>query len=137
MNPLVGEEDLKDLHIVFESLRNSFSLLAARLPRFLLKVLVFRDPTGTPESVEHFWVTLGASEDWLPEFVRVSPRWVDGRLNVNSCCRDDPTFLAPRPRSYCKHSGCAPSRSPDGFLSGRVAEGLRWPCSAGWAVWCN
>ena len=93
MNPLLMEEDLKDLHIVCESLRDSFSLLAARLPRFLLKVLELRDPTGTPESVEHVWVTLGASEDWLPEFVRVNPRWVDGHLNVNSDCRDDPDLL--------------------------------------------
>ena len=87
--PNIDEAGLKDLHIIFEALQNSFSLLAARLLAFLTTVLDFCPPCETDEAVEDFWSAMGIEPDWLDGFVDVNPRWVDGRLFVKEKHRHD------------------------------------------------
>ena len=51
LSPRVSEAELKDLHIVLESLRSSYMLLVQRVPRFLAQVVEFADGTQSIDSV--------------------------------------------------------------------------------------
>lgn len=84
-----GGDTTKDLHIVVESLRNSFKLLNARLVSFLQSKLSFYDTSSDDvEAVEAFWHTLGVGEDKLPLVVELNPKWEDGRLWVSDTFQD-------------------------------------------------
>jgi hypothetical protein len=86
---MLSDEEIKDAHVIFESVRSSFSLLVAHTPGFIVDHISFKSPIGALASVDEFWLCMGVGQDWLPEFVRVNPRWVRGYLIVNEICRDE------------------------------------------------
>jgi hypothetical protein len=86
-------EDLQSLHIVVESLRNSFDILLSRLPAFLSKHLVFVDPPGDTEPVATFWRNLGVEADMVDEVAEVNPWWAEGKLQVSSAVTQDPAGI--------------------------------------------
>jgi hypothetical protein len=76
-------QDLKDLHVVVESLRNSFSLLLQYLPAFLESSLAFRHSSVSTDVVEAFWRDLGVDADMVELFGEVNPQWGGNQLWVN------------------------------------------------------
>jgi hypothetical protein len=89
----VDDAGVKDLHVVCESLRNSLSLLTARLPKFLASVVDFRREPVDEVTVRCLWQALGVEADWLDEFVHVHPVWRNGHLLVNAQCAEETDFL--------------------------------------------
>ena len=85
-----GNADIiKDLHIVLESMRNSFTLLHAQLPHFLRSHLVADLPPEDMESAMEFWQLLGVEADHLEEIAYVNPWFFDGALHVSSSLADE------------------------------------------------
>jgi hypothetical protein len=84
-------EGLKDMHIVLESLRNSFTLLVERLPAFLEQHLAFSADSYDVEEVLAFWRCMGIGADMLEAVAEVNPWWsaADGHLWVNGRLADD------------------------------------------------
>ena len=77
-------EDIQNLHIVVESLRNSFDLLLARLPAFLAKHLAFVDDRADLDVIAGFWRDLGVEADMVDLVAEVNPWWESGQLQVSS-----------------------------------------------------
>jgi len=88
-----SSEEVKDLHIVIEALRNSFSILLSRLPAFLSKYMTFWNDPGDVEEVGSFWRHMGVEADMVDEVTRVNPWWRDGRLYVNGELAHDPDCM--------------------------------------------
>jgi hypothetical protein len=82
-------QDVQDLHIVIEALRNSFDILLERLPEFLTRHMTFRNGEDC-ELVSTFWRQLGVEADMLEEVALVGPWFEDGRLYINQGLADDP-----------------------------------------------
>ena len=93
LEPYLQKDGLHDLHIVIESLRNSFSLLHARLPVFLNMYVAFDTFTYNLEEVMSFWRVLGVDADMIEIVATVNPRWHSGFLWVSSSLQDDPTGM--------------------------------------------
>ena len=79
---------IKDLHIILESLRNSFTLIHERLPAFLEAHLVADMAPADLDAVMQFWQVLGVEADFLEEVAYVNPWFVDGALHVNAALSD-------------------------------------------------
>ena len=90
LNPFIQENLLKDLYIVVESLRNSFTILQASMRKFLIKYLSFR-PEGatTGAAAAWFWQVMGVEVDMMEAVLEVSPWWEGERLWVNSELAND------------------------------------------------
>eukprot|EP00974_Lingulodinium_polyedra_P092302 8943879-Lingulodinium_polyedra.AAC.1 len=74
----MDKDDVDDLHIVIESLRNSYSLLVSALPTFLGQCLQFREePSIDDGQTRLFWSALGVPPDMIDEMVRINP-WCEG-----------------------------------------------------------
>jgi hypothetical protein len=84
MSRFAGADALHDLHIIVESLRNSFALLHGQLRPFLLTHLAFDDTPYNMGDVMEFWQALGVEADMLQEIAEVNPWWVQGQLHVNA-----------------------------------------------------
>jgi hypothetical protein len=82
-------DELRGLHVVMESLRNSFAILVERLPAFLGEFLVFDSSGFDMDEVLGFWRCLGVEADMLEEVAAVNPWWADGRLCVNGALAGD------------------------------------------------
>ena len=80
---------LKDLHIIVEALRNSFSLLHERLFGFLLTHVVCDMEPGQFEDVMEFWQLLGVDAAMLEAVALVNPCWRDGQLHVSAALAND------------------------------------------------
>jgi hypothetical protein len=92
--PAAQGDTLHDIHILVESLRNSFAILQARLHTFLLKYLRFRSVGSTdPQPVLLFWQALGAEPHALDLLCELDPWWEDDYLWVNKELADDPAML--------------------------------------------
>ena len=81
---VVSVEATQDLHIVMESLRNSFSLLVERLPLFLSTHLARREEPIEQEEAIDFWRTVGVEASMLELVAEVHPLWENGFLFVSS-----------------------------------------------------
>ena len=81
---------LCELHIVVESLRNSFDLLVTRLPQFLLEHLGFSEDAYSWDAVASFWRVLGVGPDMVEMLADINPWWADGKLWVNGQLAADP-----------------------------------------------
>jgi hypothetical protein len=92
--PHASVEDLKDLHIVMESLRNSFAILHARMPRFLISHLAFDQSPFDRQVVAAFWRALGVEAAMVDKVVEVNPWWDGNFLWVNGELEDDPNAIA-------------------------------------------
>lgn len=86
-------EDLKDMHIICESLRNSFSILHGHLYSFLRSSLMFDHTLVDAEAVCKFWQCLGVPADMLELFVEVNPWFEDGTLWVSGSLEGMPDLL--------------------------------------------
>lgn len=84
---------LCELHIVVESLRNSFDLLVTRLPQFLLDHLSFSDDGYDWEEVASFWRVLGVGPDMIEMLADINPWWADGKLWVSGKLTADPDCI--------------------------------------------
>lgn len=88
-----GPECLKDAHIVIESLRNSFSLLQARVRSFLLTRLAFDEAPFDIEEISAFWQNMGVEAHMVELLAEVNPWWHAGHLWVSAAIRDAPDML--------------------------------------------
>lgn len=77
-------EAVKDLHIVIEALRNSFSLLTKRMPVFLNRYLARRDEPVDHDAAIDFWRAMGVEASMLESVAEVHPLWENGLLCVNT-----------------------------------------------------
>ena len=82
-------QDVQDLHIVKEALRNSFDIFLQRPPELLTSCMAFRKGEDC-ELVSSFWRQLGVEAHMLDEVALVGPWFRDGRLYVNQELADDP-----------------------------------------------
>lgn len=89
---VASPQDVQDLHIVIEALRNSFSILLERLPEFLTKHIAFCNSESL-ELVECFWRQLGVEADMVEEVAAVNPWFRDGSLYVSQEMADQPDCL--------------------------------------------
>ena len=90
LSSFIGPEGLKSLHVALESLRNSFSLLTARLPAFLHQFVGFDDKPRDEAAIAEFWQAMGIDAEMLDAIADVNPSWCDGRLWANARLCDDP-----------------------------------------------
>ena len=72
-------EVCKDLHIIFESLRNGFDILHAGLPRFVQLSLHFASPWPSQQrsSWRQLWTSLKLKLWQIEELLRLQLRWSD------------------------------------------------------------
>ena len=82
--PYGSPQDLHDLRIVVESLRNSFSLLTRKLPSFMVKYVAFRVTEADTEAVRLFWSNMGVEPNMLDEVAEVNPWWQAWKLSVSA-----------------------------------------------------
>ena len=82
-------QDLHDLHIVVESLRNSFQILMCRLPAFLAAHLSFSTEQPNQDQVVAFWRALGVEASMIDTVAEVNPWWAEGKLWVSSDLAED------------------------------------------------
>ena len=73
---------IKDLHIVIESLRNSFMLVHSRIGAWLAKTVSFDEREHDSDDINSFWSAVGVSGEWLEVVVDLNPWFADGRLWV-------------------------------------------------------
>lgn len=76
--PLAGAEGLRDIHIVTESLRNSFGTLHDRMHSHLLERLHFDRSPVDREQVARYWMCLGVAADMLDMVAEIHPWWKGG-----------------------------------------------------------
>ena len=89
LSSVATPEDIQNLHIVVESLRNSFDLLLARLPEFLVKHLAFAGNRADTDAVAGFWRDLGVEAGMVDQVAEVNPWWENGQLQVSSALSGD------------------------------------------------
>ena len=89
LSSVATPEDIQNLHIVVESLRNSFDLLLARLPVFLVKHLAFVDDRADLDVIAGFWRDLGVEAGMVDQVAEVNPWWENGQLQVSSALSGD------------------------------------------------
>ena len=82
---------LKDVHIVIESLRNSYDLLVVHLGNWIITSLSFED--WDFQHQRELWTLLGLEPDRVDEFVALQLRFHGGRLKVAASYRDSPNLL--------------------------------------------
>ena len=83
-----------DLHIVIESLRNSFFLIHAHLYEFLMIYLRYDVHCSDDiEAATIFWQVLGVDADMLDDIVEVNPQWRGGFLYVAGHLERDPCSM--------------------------------------------
>ena len=90
LEPYASKEDVKDLHISIESLRNSFSMIAREIPKFSRLHVQFANLSAV--GVADFWARLGITPDQLHLLVLVNPCWTGTVLLVSTDlqCLPDP-----------------------------------------------
>ena len=81
--PLSTEESMKNLHVVIESLRNSFSLLHSHIYAFLSSCVCFRSRPHDQESARALWAAVGVEADAVSDFADIHPLWDGQRLWVS------------------------------------------------------
>ena len=81
---------VKDLHIVLESLRNSFTGLERNLMPFLVKHLRFEDLGVSEGDQLALWLCLKAPLDTITLLLELGLHWKDGYLYVNKRTELDP-----------------------------------------------
>ena len=64
MNVSSDVEVVHKLHIIIESLRNSFDLILDRLAKFVADKLRFDDGDYYRDEAYRFWVTMGFGQTW-------------------------------------------------------------------------
>ena len=85
---------LEDVHIVIESLRNTFEPLRAHIPHFLQSKLRIHDPAQPATAATRMvWALLGVEPDWLEMVVSLNPIWVGGWLFVNDTDEGQPSAV--------------------------------------------
>ena len=82
---------LTDVHIVIESLRNSYDLLVVHLGNWIITSLSFED--WDFQHQRELWTLLGLEPDRVDEFVALQLRFHGGRLKVDASYRDSPNLL--------------------------------------------
>ena len=76
----------KSLHIVIESLRNSFSMMQKSLASFVCQHLTVDDcDAHNPEPLFQFWVACGLQFEVAERVSLLNLRWQDGELKVAKC----------------------------------------------------
>ena len=88
---MTDEAFIKDVHIVVESLRNSYDLLVDHLGKWIIASLSFED-WEFPHQRE-LWTALGLEPARVDEFVDLQLRFHEGRLKVAASRQDDPNLL--------------------------------------------
>jgi hypothetical protein len=83
--PFTESSDVvRDLHIVIESLRNSFFVLHSHLGSFLQEANIgFDHEPYNRDQVSEFWVSLGVGADVVETFADLNPWFSGGRLWVS------------------------------------------------------
>jgi hypothetical protein len=81
--------DLKDIHIVVESLRNSFSILHSHLPVLLMSHVAYDSSPDDPDEIKEFWQALGVEANMLDDFVEINPWFRNGQLHVSRALEAD------------------------------------------------
>jgi hypothetical protein len=76
-------EDLKDLYIVIQSLRNSFDVIHGYLKIFVTENLQFVQDAGDSQEVYQYWVQLGIQSDVAETLAELGLRWANGHLQVS------------------------------------------------------
>ena len=79
---------LKDLHVVIESCRNSFTFIHANLASFLVKHVAFAPPPRDSHLVLRFWQALGVDTEWLDDLAFLNPWWDGHSLLISEGARD-------------------------------------------------
>jgi hypothetical protein len=80
---LSSSDDLKDLHIAIEALRNGYSLVHSHLPAFIREHLHFEDLSGSLETLGQFWVDIGVDADVAEALGELGLHWSDDKLMVH------------------------------------------------------
>ena len=84
LSSLSDGSTLEDLHILIESIRNSFAALREHIPQFLHRRLRFHDPHQAGTDADRMvWALLGLEPQWVEEVVSLNPSWMDGWLFIN------------------------------------------------------
>jgi hypothetical protein len=83
MMPFTSADLLKQLHIVFESARNTFTNILKQLPIFIIRFLVYASPPFERDAVKCFWQRMGISVDFLEMVVDANIRWNGTSLLVD------------------------------------------------------
>ena len=68
----ISAQGLVDMHVVVESLRNSFALLYAQVHQFIMRTVVF-DSHDDETDVTAFWQILDVDADALPSVAFANP----------------------------------------------------------------
>lgn len=82
-------QDIQDLHVCMESLRNSFEILLGKLPKFLAEHMTFHREGQDPDKVIMFWRALGIEADMVERVSEVNPWWANGFLHVSAHLAED------------------------------------------------
>ena len=69
---------LKDLHIVIESVRNSYNDIAGAVGGFVLSHLKHDDQPHSFSNARQWWIAMGASERWADRLATVNPVFKGG-----------------------------------------------------------
>lgn len=88
-----NESMIKDLFVVVESLRNSYSLLVAHLPKWLRRSVRFVAPQANTTFLHTLWTSLQIDSEVVDVLVSLELRWSGDRLEVCNRFEDDPHLM--------------------------------------------
>ena len=94
LGPMSQGEVFHDLHIVIESLRNSFSFLREHIWDFLFTNVRFRPGPHDLDTARALWSALGVESDALHLLTEVHPVWDGAYLWVGAALEQNSNFLA-------------------------------------------
>jgi hypothetical protein len=80
----------RDVFVIVESLRNSFSMLHSHLRPFLMSHIAFDQPSGNDSLVVEYWEALGIAAGFVGEVAAVNPFFDGGLLHVSSSLEGNP-----------------------------------------------
>ena len=86
LSALTDATTLDDLHIVVESIRNTFASLREHIPAFLHQNLRCHEPPQpATDEVRMVWALLGVEPSWIEHIASLNPVWSGGCLYINDC----------------------------------------------------
>ena len=84
------KKDMKDFHVIAESLRNAFDLLVGHLSQWVESNLTWDDSPYDVHGVQEFWLAMGATHDMIDVLVSLNLHWAGGSLFCNGRHKEDP-----------------------------------------------
>ena len=80
--PFHEGDDLQDLYVVMEALRNSAEQIAQRVPEFVSKYLDIVVDDGDRQATYEYWTAIGVEPEAVEQLTRLKLVWTGTRLQV-------------------------------------------------------